>query len=285
MKTWNRCTKLALAVAVLLVFACAASAQTRKELRFNVSPGAAINITNDFGPVTVRSAPGSQVLVTALVRSDQVQIEKTQTGPRVEIRTQYPPQRPSGDAARVDYEVTVPPNCSVTIHSSAGPITVERRRGDLSAEGDASNIEVRDVANGHVHLRSLKGNVNLTNVSNGHVEVTSVAGPVMLNNVSGPRVEINTTNGDITYRGEFASNGDYVFTTHSGNIDVVLPANASVDVSASSLKGKVENDFQFQPKAQASRLVGGSSFAGTLNKGGSSVQLRSFSGTIRVKKQ
>lgn len=284
MLMWNRHTKL---LAVLVSFAAlTASAQTRKEFKFNVGPGANVNISNDLGPVSVKAGPGSQVLVTAILRSNQAEVAQSQVGSRIELRTRYPQQRPTGDAARVDYQVTVPADCAVSIRSSAGPITIERIRGDVSAEGDSANIDVHDSGNGHIHVRSLKGNVTLSNITNGHVEVTSVGGPVTLTDVSGPRIEINTTNGKITYRGAFASNGDYDFTTHSGDIDVWLPASASVDVSASSLSGKVENDFPFQPKARsAANLVAGRSFAGTSNQGGSAVQLRSFSGTIRVKKQ
>lgn len=281
----NNGTKLA--VALLLGFvAVGLSAQTRKELKFSVGPGASINVTNDFGPVTVRAGSGSQVLVVATLRSNQVEVDPTQSGSRLDIRTHYLQQRPAGDAGRVDYELTVPTDCAVTIHSSSGPIVIERLRGDITAEGDSANIDVKDAANGHVHLRTLKGTVNVSNITNGHVEVSSVSGPVTLTNVSGQHVEVNTTNGKVTYKGDFASNGDYEITTHSGDIDIYMPANASTDVSLRSVTGKVENDFPFQPKQHTNLpLATGKSFTGTSNQGGSSVALRSFSGTIRVKKQ
>ncbi len=285
MKTWNHRANLA---AVLLVgFASLASvAQTRKEMKFNVGPGASLTITNDFGPVTVHVGSGSQVLATATLRSDQMEIDQTHSGSRVELFTHSVQQRPLGDAARVDFDVTVPPDCDLTIHASAGPISVEKLRGDINADGDLANIDVHDVSGGHVHLRTLKGTITVTNVTNGHVEVSSVSGPVTLKNVSGPSVEINTTNGAISYAGMFSNNGDYEFTTHSGDINVLLPANASVDVAARSVTGKVENDFPFQPKQHVPfPVTAGRAFAGTSNAGASSVQLRSYSGTIRVKKQ
>jgi len=263
-----------------------AQAQTRKEMKFPVGPGASLTITNDFGPVTVHTAPGSQVVAVATLRSDQMEIDQTHSGSRVELLAHALQQRPAGDAARVDFDVTVPPDCAVTIHSSPGPIMVEKVRGDVNADGENANIDVHDVGNGHVHLRTLKGNVALTNITNGHVEVTSVSGPVKMSNVSGPNVEVNTTNGKISYAGAFSNNGDYEFTTHSGDIEVFLPASASVDVSARSVNGKVENDFPFQPKQHSPfPVTQGRAFAGTSNSGSSGVQLRSFSGTIRVKKQ
>lgn len=284
-RQWTRSGRIVLALAAGII-AITASAQSRKELKFNVGPGASVSVSNDLGPVTIRSGSGSQVLVNATLHSSQVEIDPTQSGSRIDLHTHYLQQRPAGDAARIDYDITVPPDCAVTVHASGGPISIQNLHGDITAEGDGSNIDVKDVGNGHVHLRTLKGTVTLTNVANGHVEINSVSGPVTLTNVSGPRIEVSTTTGKVTYSGDFASNGDYDITTHSGDIDVFMPANASTDVSLRSVTGRVENDFPFQPKQHTSLyLATGKSFAGTSNQGGSSVALRSFSGTIRVKKQ
>jgi len=273
------------AIALLMFISATASAQTRKELKFNVGPGASVTVSNDFGPVTIHTGSNSLVVVAATLRSDQVEIDPTQSGSRIDLHTHYL-QRLSGDSARVDYEITVPADCAVTVHASAGPIRIEKVHGDVSADGDSANIDVKDSGYGHVHLRTLKGTVNVINVSNGHIEISSVSGPVNLTNVSGPRMEVNTTSGKVTYRGDFASNGAYDITTHTGDIDVYMPPNASTDISVRSVAGKVENDFPFQPKQHTSMaLLSGKSFAGTSNQGGSSVELRSFSGTIRVKKQ
>ena len=77
-----------------------------------------------------------------------------------------------------------------------------------------------------------------------------------------------------------------MLVNHSGDIDVTLPAFASVDLSARSITGSVENDFPLQQKQHSSFVPSpGRAFAGTSNTGASSVQLRSFSGKIRVKKQ
>jgi DUF4097 and DUF4098 domain-containing protein YvlB len=285
MNTWTNRTKLSMA-ALFTFAALLSSAQARKEMKFNVGPGSSLTITNDFGPVTVHVAPGSTIFANATLNSDQMEIDQTHTGSRVELFTHSVQQHPRSESSPVAFDVTVPADCDLTIHSSAGPISVEKLRGDVSADGDLANIDVHDVGGGHVHIRTLKGTITVTNVTDGHVEISSVSGPVTLKNVSGPNVEVNTTNGVITYSGMFSDNGDYEFTTHSGDINITLPANASVDVAARSVKGKVENDFPFRPKQHVPfPVTSGRAFAGTSNSGASSVQLRSYSGTIRVKKQ
>jgi DUF4097 and DUF4098 domain-containing protein YvlB len=147
-------------------------------------------------------------------------------------------------------------------------------------------VDVRDVSNAHVHVRTISGPVTLGSITNGHVEITSLSGDVQLDAVTGPRVSVNTVKGSIRYNGDFGGGGDYMLVNHSGNIDVTLPATASVDLSARSINGSVENDFPLKQIPHPTfAITQGRSFAGTSNSGASSVQLRSLSGKIRVKKQ
>jgi DUF4097 and DUF4098 domain-containing protein YvlB len=284
-----RRTKLMILGSICFVALASGFAQNKKEFRFTVQQGATVSIINEFGPVTVHPASGRQVLVTATLPSDKVEVDQTQSGNRIQLRTHLQQPKMTAEQARVQYDVSAPADVSVSVRSANGPISVERMRGDITAEGDSATIDVRDTANGHVHVRSMGGPVKLTNISNGHVEVTSVSGPVDLNNVTGPKLEVNTASGKITYNGNFGSDGDYSFTNHTGDIDVFVPANASVDIAARSLKGSVENDLQVAPKLHAPGFASQSdatrALSGTVNSGGSSVQIRSFSGKIRVKKQ
>jgi DUF4097 and DUF4098 domain-containing protein YvlB len=118
------------------------------------------------------------------------------------------------------------------------------------------------------------------------VDIQSAGGTVQLSNVTGQRVTVGTTSGNIEYLGDCSGGGDYILTTHSGAINVTLPATASVDLTARSTNGQVENAFPLQEKSHNSFVPHqGRSFAGTSNSGSSSVDLQSFSGKIRVKKQ
>jgi DUF4097 and DUF4098 domain-containing protein YvlB len=132
----------------------------------------------------------------------------------------------------------------------------------------------------------MTGLVTLNNVTLSRVEIQSGGGAVTLTRVTGQRVSVGTTSGNIEYHGDCSGGGDYLLTTHSGAIDVTLPQTASVDLTARSTKGSVENDFPLEEKSHNSFVPHeGRSFAGTSNSGSSSVELQSFSGKIRVKKQ
>jgi DUF4097 and DUF4098 domain-containing protein YvlB len=272
--------------AVLMGALCAlASAQQKKELHFSVQPGAAVSVTNDFGPVTVRAVTGSQVQVTATPHSSGVEIDSNQTGNRVDIRTHYLQKVSQSDGA-VDYDVQVPPTAAIVVRTANGAVKVQNLNGDISVESDTGTVSVSGVSGAHVHARTMSGPIAVTDVTNGHVELSSVSGEVTVTNVTGPMVSVNTTGSPIRFSGDCSGGGDYSLTTHAGNIDVTLPPSASVDVTARSINGSVEDGFQLQSDSHpALPIAAGKSFAGHANTGSSSLRLRSFSGKITVRKQ
>ena len=156
----------------------------------------------------MKPGAGNQVIVNAVLHSDQIEIDHTQSGNRVDVLTHLLSEA-NADTGRVDYEVSVPADASVTLRSSTGVLHAEGLHGDVSLEGSQANVEVRDISDAHVHVRTLNGSVTLTNIRNGHVEVTSVGGDVVLNSVNGPLVQVNSTSGKIRYEGDFANSGEY----------------------------------------------------------------------------
>jgi len=180
----------------------------------------------------------------------------------------------------------VPPDATVYVRSSTGPLTAEGLQGDLTLEGADASVDVRNVSNGHVHIKTIGGPIAVTNVHNGHVEIASLSGNVRLSSVTGPLVQVNSNSGKISYDGNFGSGGDYNFTTHTGDIEALVPADASADFSAHSMQGQVQNEFPLQPKSH-NRFAAeaGRSFFGTVGKAASEVVMRSFSGKIRLKQR
>ncbi len=281
----NSCTrKVLVVVASCMAVAAFASDAKKQEFRYNVGSGASVTIANPFGQVSVKGSSSHQVVITATPHSGKVEVDASQTGNRIEAVSHFL-QHAGPDDGQVEYQVTVPEDASVTVRASTGPVSAERVHGDLMLEGDAARLDVRDAGNGLIHLRTVSGPINLTGVRNAHVEITSVSGDVQLNDVDGKKVAVNTTKGAIRYNGDFGSGGEYRLVNYSGNIDVTMPATASVDLTARSRNGAVQKDFPFQQKSHTTFQISPRAFAGTSNAGASSVQLQSFSGTIRVKQQ
>jgi DUF4097 and DUF4098 domain-containing protein YvlB len=273
-----------LVVVMVLVGVVFATAEEHKEYRFKVGRKASISIINQYGPISVRAGARKEVLVTAILHSDKVEVDRGQSGSRVTLLSHLLPGADT-TSGQVEYQVVVPADASVTLHSATGPLHVEKLHGDVILESNTANVDVRDLADGHVHVKTLNGPVTLTNVVDGHVEITSLSGDVILNSVSGPLVEVNSSSGKINYDGDFGGEGEYSLTSHTGDIEATAPGDASIDVTARSEQGKVVSDFSLQPKHTSFPIRAGSAFAGTVGKAASSVKLFSFSGKIHLKKR
>jgi DUF4097 and DUF4098 domain-containing protein YvlB len=281
-------TNLRQATVVTLVLvtclASAALAETKKEYRFTVGANANISVDTQYGAISVRPGSGNQVVVMATLKSESVEVDQQQNGNRIEIASHLL-QGADQQTGQVDYELLIPPDATLNLRSSTGPLSAERLQGDLTLEGADAVVNVRDVDNGHVHVRTMRGPITLTDVRNGHVEVVSISGDIHLKSVTGPLVQANSGRGKIFYDGDFGSGGNYRFTTHTGDIEALVPADVSADFRAHSVLGRVRHDFPLQPKHSRFSAEAGRSFFGTVGKAASDVVLRSFSGKIRLKQR
>ncbi len=275
-------SKPAIVIALATVLIASAGAQQRKDFRFNAGPDSSITVVNQRGNITFKAGNGRQVIIAASLSNPQIEVDAKQTGNRIDVRTHA--LQKSADS-RVDYEITVPADIAVRIDSGNGDMRLEGIRGSADISNDAGTVDVRS-GSGSIQVQTVGAPINLQDVRQARVQLASTSGAISMTNVGGPSVTAKSTTGAITYTGDFAGGGTYSFTNHSADIGVTLPANASVELTARSIKGAVENDFPFQKKEHtAFAQTDGRSLAGTAGSGASSVELRSFSGKIRVKKQ
>ena len=274
-------------VAIIALVAGTLVAESRKEYRFNVGAKAGISVTNPYGSISVRPSTNNTVVIRAVLNSGKVEVDNSQIGNRVMIQSHL---LAGADATsgRVDYDILVPADASITLHSSTGPMVAEKLHGDVTMEGAAATVNVRDLSEAHVHVKTLNGPITLNNVQDGHVEIDSLSGEVILIGVNGPLVQVVSTSGNISYTGDFGNSGDYRLTSHSGDIDATIPESTSADVVARSVKGEVHDDIPLQPMAHTwFPIKEGRAFAGTMGHAAmsSTVVLRTFSGKIPLKKR
>ena len=262
-------------------------AETHKEFHFPVGPKAGLSVNNPYGSVSVKPSSGNTVTINANVASDKVEVDNSLVGNRVEVQSHLFAGA-DAQSGRVDYEILVPADASITLHSNSGTLHAERLHGDLTLEGSGATVDVRDISDAHVHVKTLNGPVTITNVQDGHVEVDSLSGNVTLNSVTGPLVQVISTSGGISYIGDFGDRGDYRMTSHSGDIEAIVPDNVSADVSARSIRGEVHDDIHLQPRQHIpyNSPTEGRAFWGTIGTTSisSTVVLRSFSGKIHLSK-
>jgi DUF4097 and DUF4098 domain-containing protein YvlB len=274
-------------VAIAVIVAGTLLAESRKEYHFSVGPKAGISVVNPFGSISVKPSLTNTVIVNAILHSDKVEVDNSQNGNRVDIQSHLLAGA-DAESGRVDYEVLIPPDASITLRSTSGALRAEKLHGDVSLEGAGATVDIRDISNAHVHIKTMNGSVNLDNIQNGHVEVDSLSGDITMKGVNGPLVQVVSTSGRINYIGDFGNSGEYRLTSHSGDIEATIPEWTSADVSARSVRGEVHDDIPLQPKNHTWFTVDkGRAFAGTMGRVAvsSTVVLRSFSGKIHLRKR
>ncbi len=282
-----RSPRLQQTTVIILLLAClsvAVLAQTRKEYRYTVGPKANISVDTQYGAISVKPGSANEVVVTATLKSDDVEVDQQQNGNRIGMASHL--LRGTDQAAgEVDYELLIPPDARINLRSSSGPLTVENLRGDVTLEGADAAVSVSNIENSEMHISTMRGPITLTDVRSDHVEISSISGDIRMKSVAGPTVQASCSRGKIFYDGDFSSGGDYRFTTHSGDIEALVPANVSAGFRVHSMLGRVQHDFPLQPHHSRFHEEVGRSFVGTSGQAASEVVLRSFSGRIRLKQR
>ena len=274
---------LVVAIALLALPAAAQDKekQEKKDFSYAVGPGAVISITNNYGPIAVRPSGSSQVVVETVSHSDTVSLVNEQHGDRIELRSMSTRQGTN----LVDYTVLVPAAAFVSLRSSDGTLRAQGLRGDVVLEAASGSVEVTDVSDAHLHVKTLSGPITLADIRNSHLDVHSVSGDVNLHNVTGPSVEVSSGSGRITYDGDPGRLGDYLISSHSGDLEVSIPANAWVTIKARSIKNQADPEFPTASNAPAGRIdMGQINLMGKPGKIGSRFELRSFSGKNHLKR-
>jgi DUF4097 and DUF4098 domain-containing protein YvlB len=274
---WRHSRISTVVLAVLSLLSLLAAAQEKKAFSYAVGPGAVISITNNYGPISVRPSGSNQVVVETVSYSDLVSLTNEQHGDRIDFRS-LSSRRGTN---LVEYSVLVPAAAFVRLRSSDGVLRAQGLHGDVVLESSSGSVGITEVSNAHLRVRTITGSIDLNAIQNSHLDVHSVSGNVNLHNVTGSSVEVNSGAGRIRYDGDPGQVGEYRLTSHTGDLEVSIPASAWVEIRAHSLKS------QFDPEFPVSNVpaVGQTSLFGKSGKMfRSRVELRSFSGKIRLKR-
>lgn len=161
-----------------------------------------------------------------------------------------------GDVDRPDVEfvLTMPRSAALTIDTFSSNIDVTGLRGGVTLDTFSSSIALRDV----------EGEVNVETFS-GEVEGDGLHGSIQL----------ETFSGDVRLRGTAFRGGSH-FETFSGDVELFLPGDADFEVvGKEDMFGDLESEF-------ALRTEDGRRIAGD---GGPRIELETFSGDLRLRKQ
>ena len=137
---------------------------------------------------------------------------------------------------------------------------------------DAGGTEV-------TRLQSVSGDLELSD-GHGRIGVKSVSGEIEMQGTEVSEFEAETVSGDIVARLDPVERARVSVTSHSGDVELVLPSETALRLEAETFSGSIESGFggersgDYGPGEKLS-LDGG---AGSVE-----VDARSFSGSIRIR--
>jgi DUF4097 and DUF4098 domain-containing protein YvlB len=244
-------------------------------------------------PQNARNVRGTE-LVVRVPAPKEVRVQTTSADVTVEnITGEVQGQSTSGDVT-----VTGSP-ASVMARSTSGDVRVTiGTSGSVRAASTSGDVTVRGTVRESVNVESVSGDVDVSGTTP-EVRAKTVSGGLTLRGVNG-RVSASTVSGDATVResriqlgafetvsGNFRYDGDlparatFNIQTHSGDVEMRLPANVSTVFEVRTFSGRVQN--QLGPAAErTSRHGPGSELSFTAGGGGGLISLKTFSGNVRL---
>ena len=245
-----------------------------------------------------------------------VKIEVTEEGGTLSIVTKYPKNGPKNMSVSVDFNLMIPAGATADINSVSGDltltniggaakaetvsgdVTLEKVAGTLKGKTVSGNVTVMGAAKG-VYCKSVSGNVKVDDVVgdaelqtvSGTIEAGSVKGSITAENTSGDVklidvtdakvIKAKTLSGDVDYVGVIYSDGSYNFKSHSGVVILSVPSDAAFDLEAKTFSGSIESDFEITLTGKISKKE----LKGSVNGGGATLEVKTFSGDVHMKKK
>jgi hypothetical protein len=249
-----------------------------------------LTVTNLAGQIVVRGWDKSQVhavytLVSPHVEWDTEAIPPAGPADKIRFVTHLLDPTVAASEQNVDCNLDVPLGSSLEIRNAQGSVRIENLQGDdASVETVGAAISVSDFS-GHLFVQSVGGNIDVSRAS-GRVEAYSITGNLHFVSPTTSKLRGSTTSGRILFEGDFPEGGDYSLSDYSGDMELLCPPWASFELFAKTVQGKLVNEMPMTVRRRAATpLSSANSFFGTHLTGKATVNLKSFSGTIRIRQR
>lgn len=257
------------------------------------SRGAALDVRLFGGEVAVRAWDHDRVRVRAThFATDSIAV--TAEGRTIEVRARARSGRPHAIDFTIDVPAWMPVSIAgtyldISVQGTAAAVSARTVRGDVRVTGGTGEIALGSTE-GEVTLEGGRGRATLESVNNGvrvarfdgELVAESVSGTVTLESVASSSVAASTVSGDISWEGGLAPGGRYQLATHSGDLDLSVPAQANATLAIRSFEGHVHSLLaQKLPELPARRKR----FTLTLGTGAAQVELETFTGTISLREK
>ena len=282
-----------------------ALADTPIQLRHDASPTAHVSISNIAGTVNVIAWDRNEVQVRGQLGNGAKPLAIT--GSHTDMAIKVEPQGGSGwfnwkgdnNMAPTTLELHVPKAASLDIDVVSAPLVIDGMDGgniEVNAVSGKTRINARtpslkvDSVSGGIELAGHAGQADLQTVSGDilapvlgdEVKLQTISGRIQADGGPWKKLTLSTVSGNVQLTGALATDGNIGIDSMSGDVQLQLPASTSGNLHASSFSGNLRSDFGTPKEPEHGP---GSSLDVHLGDGRGKINVETFSGDLRVRKQ
>jgi hypothetical protein len=251
------------------------------EKTFQVTDPARLTISNIRGSITISPGEAGVIEVKAIKHgnfdSGRYSVEMTQdsdSSVHVETRANdtlfgflsHPP--------KVEYSVRVPQGIHLDASCVSSTLNVSGLKGVIKLKTVSGDIELASLS-GSLKINGVSGDISGSHLE-GVLEVGVVSGRVRLLESAFPKADATTVSGDLILQTPL-SDGPYVFSSVSGDVRLLVPADTHCKVELNSVSGSIRSSLP-----ATTLRVGHGLRVTQIQNGGVAVRLKSVSGGVAI---
>lgn len=294
----KRTAILAAAACLVIAAALPALAQQQIDKRLPAANDGTVEISNVAGSVRVTGWDKAEIEVTGTLGRNTERLDFTVDGRRAKIEVVLPHN--AHNTGPTDLRISVPRDSRLEVTTVSADIGVDQVAGELALQSVSGLVEVGGrpagttvqtvsgdirVAGGSsmTHAETVSGTIDVQR-ARGALEIQTVSGDATVTADGVERFKFDSVSGNLSGDVAPAGDGSFELNSHSGDIELRLPAGTNADFNVSTFSGHIDSDFGGEPKS-AHRHGPGKELAVTTGSGGAHVEIDTFSGHVTLRKR
>ena len=282
-------------VAAAILFASPAVAQKKIERKLPLGMEGALRIVNMVGSVVVHGWNKDTVLVRGtLGAGDSFFMGGGYKGAKMFVESVN-----DRDPKPARLEVWVPARIRLWVKTATANIDVSGVDGGLDLYVVSGTIDVTgnphelnaEAIDGDIHITGSPPWVRAKNASgtivfqgaSSDAAFSTVSGAVKVDGGVFERTKIETVTGNISFSGRLDRSGAFDFDTHSGNVDLAIPATIGASFSVVTIAGSITNNLSKNSPIPG-RFGRGAELTMDTSGGGAKVSVRTFKGPVTLRR-
>ena len=281
-RSMKACRWIGLVLAIVVVAmhlaatGCTGPTETRED-SFTVGESVRLIVDSMNGSIEVNAGVENEVRIQATLEyPSKIEYEVSQDGNTITVSARKTGKYVLfGRGPGVDVIVTTPVKTDVDLDTSNGAIEL------YGIEGSG----YLSTSNGKIVLDNVKGDFHGT-TSNGRIEIDSMEGSAILSSSNGGvraqgakgEFDLQTTNGSISFSGELTAGGGNRLVTSNGSVNVELQGMASINLDASTSRGRVTSEFPITATTTKDNHL-----VGTIGNGEAALYIQTSNGNVTIR--